>query len=290
MKTDHLTIMFTDLKGFTLKTSKSTRAELKKLLEMHEDLIIPVFDKFEGTIIKTIGDAFMVTFRAPTDAVLCGMEIQRVLNKHNQNASEDDQLQVRVAINSGEVTVKGNDVFGEAVNIAARLEGVAEAGDIYFTESVYLAMNKSEIPTTEVGYRHFKGIPEQVKVYKVLAEGSRKGFRKARPVIRQHQPKKWKKWLKWAGLVLLILFIIGSCSENNEKNQQRDNVDEGNQELKAQIEGIAIEVMESIENGNEVQARRGIKKLRQFNEELGKPDELNKGIQELERLYRQTFE
>ena len=126
MKTKHLTIMFTDIKGFTPKTSKMSRENLEKLLKLHDDLVIPVFKKFEGRVVKTIGDAFMVTFNSPTDTVLCGIALQQMLAKHNETASEDDKLEVRVAVNSGEVTIKNNDIFGEAVNIAARLEGISE--------------------------------------------------------------------------------------------------------------------------------------------------------------------
>ena len=127
MKVKHLSIMFTDIKGFTSKTAKKSRKELSRMLELHDALIRPIFKEFGGKVIKTIGDAFLVTFTSPTDAVLCGIKIQKVLAKHNKYNDDGDRLEVRVAINSGEVTVKGNDIFGDAVNTAARLEGVAEA-------------------------------------------------------------------------------------------------------------------------------------------------------------------
>ena len=73
MQTQNLTIMFTDIKGFTPKTSKMSREKLHKLLDQHDELILPLFKKFKGRLIKTIGDAFMVTFHSPTDAVLCGI-------------------------------------------------------------------------------------------------------------------------------------------------------------------------------------------------------------------------
>lgn len=206
MQTQNLTIMFTDIKGFTPKTSKMSREKLHKLLDQHDELILPLFKKFKGRLIKTIGDAFMVTFHSPTDAVLCGMAIQKRLEKHNDKSEVEDQLEVRIAINSGEVTFKRKDVFGEAVNIAARLEGLAEAGTIYFTESVYLAMNKSEIPTAEIGYKHFKGIPEEIKVYKVLGEKSKKMLaKKERRVIRERVTitKKILIFIKWAALILI---------------------------------------------------------------------------------------
>jgi class 3 adenylate cyclase len=170
MQTKHLTVMFTDLKNFTDKSSRQTRQELLRLLELHDDLVRPIFQQFGGNIVKTVGDAFLVTFESPTDAVLCGIDIQKNLRKHNKEVEHDEKMEVRIAINAGEVTIKNDDVFGEAVNIASRIEGIAEPDEIYFTEAVYLAMNKSEVPSSEVGHRHLKGIPHEIKVYKVLWE------------------------------------------------------------------------------------------------------------------------
>jgi len=226
MKTKHLSIMFTDIKGFTSKTANKSRKELHRMLELHDALIKPIFKEFGGKIIKTIGDAFLVTFASPTEAVLCGMKIQKVLAKHNEYNEHGDILEVRVAINCGEVTLKGRDIFGDPVNIAARLEGVAEAGDVYFTEAVYLSMNKSEIPTADIGHRHFKGIPEDIKVYKVLKEGFKGKIEKRKSVLgigKLPIPDKiWvytKKLFKWAAIIVFILFIIGLIVGDDEEEE-----------------------------------------------------------------------
>ncbi|MGE3850561.1 MAG: adenylate/guanylate cyclase domain-containing protein [Planctomycetota bacterium] len=165
-----LTVMFTDIKGFTERTSTRSRTDLRRLLSTHEDLLRPLFDQCCGHVVKTIGDAFMVVFDSPTNAVICGMLIQDTLEKYNEKASATDKLHVRVAINTGEVEISKGDVYGEAVNIAARIEAITEADEIYFTESVYLNMQKSEVPTAEVGKRTLKGIPFEVKVYRVLRD------------------------------------------------------------------------------------------------------------------------
>ncbi len=170
MATRNLSIMFTDIKGFTQRTSASSRDAMKVLLEQHERLLVPVFAYFDGTVVKTIGDAFLVYFESPTDAVLCGVTIQEVLRQYNDDKGEDQRLEVRVAINVGEVELEGNDVMGEAVNIAARLEGVTEAGEVWFTDAVYQTMNRTEAPSAEVGERVFKGIPHPIRVYKVIQE------------------------------------------------------------------------------------------------------------------------
>lgn len=172
METKNLSIMFTDMKGFTSLTSTQSRSQLQHLLDLQDTIIRPVFKQFGGTVVKTIGDAFLVVFDSPTNAVLCGIKVQENVLNHNATCPSVDQFEVRIAINAGEVNVKEGDVFGEAVNIASRIEAIAEPNEVYFTESVYLSMNKNEIPSAEIGHRHLKGIPEPVKIYKVLLEGT----------------------------------------------------------------------------------------------------------------------
>jgi class 3 adenylate cyclase len=169
--TRHLTILLTDIKGFTDKTSRKSRAEIMEMLERHKSIVLPILVAKGGHLVKTIGDdAFLMTFDSPTDAVLAGVEVQEALRKANEGRASDDRIDVRVAINSGEVSLADNDVFGEPVNITARIEGVADAGEVFFTEAVYLSMNKNEVPSSEVGLLQLKGIPEKVRVYKVRRE------------------------------------------------------------------------------------------------------------------------
>ncbi|HVO31620.1 MAG TPA: adenylate/guanylate cyclase domain-containing protein [bacterium] len=176
MATRNLAIMFTDIQGFTARTSASTRDEVHDLLRVHEHLLKPAFAAFRGNIVKTIGDAFLVWFESPTDAVLCGLAVQEVLRQRNARVDDAEKLHVRVAINAGDVELRKDaatgmmDIYGEAVNLAARLEGITEADEVWFTEAVYLTMNRAEAPSTEIGERTFKGIPNPVRVYKVVYE------------------------------------------------------------------------------------------------------------------------
>ena len=167
MKTANLAIVFTDIKGFTERTSRQTLEQNETLLHTHSTLLAPVFRAFGGRIIKEIGDAFLVTFESPTQAVLAGVALQDKLWAHNRGKAGDDRIDVRVAINCGEVRLENNDIFGEPVNIAARVEGLADAGEVYLTEAVYLSMNKAEVPSEEVGLFDLKGIPGKIRVFKV---------------------------------------------------------------------------------------------------------------------------
>lgn len=173
MNNKNLTIMFTDMKGFTSRTSSQSRTATIDMIRTHKELLAPVIADRGGRLIKTIGDAFLVTFESPTDAVLAGIALQKILAEHNPKLPEQERIHIRVAINTGEVSIEEGDVYGEAVNIAARIEGIAEANEVYFTEATYLAMNKAEVPSAEIGYRMLKGIPHKIKVYRVLHEGEK---------------------------------------------------------------------------------------------------------------------
>jgi len=178
--------MLTDIKGFTARTSKSTREGVLKLVIEHERLLLPVFRYFEARVIKTIGDAFLVGFESPTDAVLCGLTIQEVLRQYNAFVQTDrDRLDLRVAINVGDVELRDDgDVFGEPVNLVARLEGITDAGEVFFTEAVFLSMNRREVPSAEVGERIFEGIPHPVRVYRVVRDPNSEQARKMADAVR----------------------------------------------------------------------------------------------------------
>ena len=172
MENRNLSILFTDMKGFTLRTSSQSRDQTLQMIKRHKEILLPVIQKRGGRLIKTIGDAFLVVFESPTEAVLAGMDLQETLRLHNSSVPSQEKIEIRAAVNSGEVMLEEGDVYGEAVNIASRVQNVAAPNEVYFTESTYLSMNKSEVPSSEIGYRILKGIPQKIKLYKVLKENN----------------------------------------------------------------------------------------------------------------------
>ena len=167
---ENLTIVFTDIVGFSKLTSECTRAQMRRLMMVHDETLLPIIAAFGGKHIKSIGDAFLLSFRSPTDAVLCGMAIQDALAQQRldsaRNAQADElPLHVRVAISLGEVRVERRDIFGEAVNIAARVEAITPADEVYLTESVYLAMSKADVEVRDVGSHELRGVARPVRVY-----------------------------------------------------------------------------------------------------------------------------
>ena len=206
METKTLTITFIDLVGFTTRTSHIPREKLLELIDKYEELVEPILYEFKGMVIKKIGDAFMVVFESPTDAVLCGIKIQDTLFNYNKTASKVDKIKVRIAINTGEVNIKDRDIYGEAVNIASRLEKLAHPNDVYFTESVYLSMSKAEIPSIFIGKKAFKGIPRKIGVYKVIGEYNK--ILLARKKRKKQKAKKRKRFITIIVIIFLLVLIL----------------------------------------------------------------------------------
>ena len=137
LRTENLAIVFIDIAGFTPRTSSQTREENLAMLKRFEGIVRPLVRAYNGRVVKTIGDAFLLTFRSPTDALLCSMAVHDLIKETDAQLRPQDRFVVRAAVNVGEVRIDGGDVYGEAVNIASRIEGKAGAGEIYFSESVF---------------------------------------------------------------------------------------------------------------------------------------------------------
>ena len=110
--TRNLTILLTDIKGFANRTSQSTREDIKRLLDAHKAAVLPVLQNRGGSLVKTIGDAYLMVYQSPTDAVLAGVEVQEALAQHNARVPAADRIELRIVINAGEVNLQGGDVFG----------------------------------------------------------------------------------------------------------------------------------------------------------------------------------
>lgn len=217
MRTETLAVVFTDIKGYTAATSKQSHQEQARMLRRIERLVAPVVRAFSGRVIKSIGDAYMIAFRSPTEAVRCAAAIQDRLYQHNTNTRVDQGIHIRVAINVGEVRVHRGDVFGEPVNIASRIESITPADEVYLSEAVYLTMNRSDISIESVGDYELKGISEPVTVYRVKPFASAEGAegedeqRAAGLPYGGTDLEHWRKvrWVRRAYLALWALAVVG---------------------------------------------------------------------------------
>ena len=159
--------MFVDLVGYTYKTTQLNREKFNQLHDIFDGMSLPLFKKYSGKVINKIGDAFLITFESPTDALLCGLKLHEKFDNYNTNKNVEE-LKIRVAVDHGEVLIRNKSVYGDAVNRAARVEGITWPNHIFFTESVLQAINKNEINYTEVGYSTFKGIEQPVRILRII--------------------------------------------------------------------------------------------------------------------------
>ncbi len=168
MKSEVITVMFVDMVGYTKKTAQMSRNQFTDLLNVFDNLSLPVLQKYDGRVIKKIGDAFLVVFQSPTDAILCGIELQKTFHRYSEQRRLRIPLQIRVAVHTGEVIHRQNDVYGDAVNAAARIEGIAKAGQVVFSEPVFSVMNKNEVPFTHLGLHRLKGLKYPIRLFRVM--------------------------------------------------------------------------------------------------------------------------
>ena len=160
-------IMFTDLVGYTALTQRN-EALAMQLLEEHRRLVRPFFPKHNGREVKTIGDAFLVEFASALEATRCAFDIQQELHELNSGRSQDRRVLLRIGIHLGDVIYDQNDVYGDAVNIASRIEPLASPGGICVTQQVYYQIkNKFEFPLSTLGEKTLKNVSEPVEVYRV---------------------------------------------------------------------------------------------------------------------------
>lgn len=139
------------------------------MLALHDALVHPVIRAFGGRRVKTMGDAYLVLFGAPTEALLCATAVQDRLWDYRRRVAEARRIEIRIALAAGEVRLARGDVFGDAVNLAARVEAEAEPGEIWFTEALYWSLDRDRVAFEEIGHRALKGFADPVRLFRVPA-------------------------------------------------------------------------------------------------------------------------
>ena len=159
--------MFTDMVGYTALGQRNETLSLA-LVEEQRKVIRPILSRHNGREVKTIGDAFLVEFPNAVDAVRCAYDIQRSVREFNLSLAQDRRIHLRVGVHVGEVVDAQGDISGDAVNVASRIEPLAEDGGVCVTRSVYdFVRNKVDIPLSSVGMKPLKNVAEPMEVYKM---------------------------------------------------------------------------------------------------------------------------
>jgi adenylate cyclase len=200
-------IMFTDIVGFSRQMG-SDEARMLKVLAVHNQIIQQAVAEHHGHVIKTMGDGFLVDFPSVINAVQCAQYIQAQFRTHNAEKDKDEQIHVRVGIHLGDIIQQNGDVLGDGVNVASRLQALAEPDTICISQAVYKEIEK-KLPLDTVialGKPKLKNIAQREPVYSLLPEPP-KGLRQTLQVQRVKLKHKKRTW---QGAVAVLLLIVAS--------------------------------------------------------------------------------
>lgn len=164
------TVMITDMKSFSRMTQEQGTVTTAKVIQKHRDLLLPIIQRSGGHGKSTGGDGIVAAFASPDDALSAAVDMQRALDRHNGGKSEDRRIHVRIGLASGDVIVdrSGCPFIGDAINIAARVMGLADGGQIFGAADVVDAAAKLPSPVVSHGDFSLKNIAQPVKIYEVL--------------------------------------------------------------------------------------------------------------------------
>jgi len=174
---------------------------LTALQALREELFDPAIARHRGRIVKLMGDGALVEFASVVDAVTCGTEVQRALAERNVGVARDKRLELRIGINLGDVLIDDDDLYGDGVNIAARLEAVAKPGGICVSQAVVdQARGKVAVGFEDLGEKALKNIAAPVRIYRVVADGA---------AARTTRPRRRRLALGAAVALLLGALVAG---------------------------------------------------------------------------------
>ncbi|HCM40910.1 MAG: hypothetical protein A2070_00265 [Bdellovibrionales bacterium GWC1_52_8] len=203
-------VFFSDIVRYSAISSADEDLALR-LLEEHRVLSRPIIKKHNGTEVKTIGDAFLLTFPSALSAVECGIEILKLHQERNTRCPDQEAIQLRIGIHIADVIFSGDDVYGDGVNIASRLQGMARPGTLCLSGSVFYQVGQHlEQKTFPIGAVALKNIKNKIALYIVAVTPSRQDLKELRALSHAESKKipRLKVWLT-ASLAALLLGLAG---------------------------------------------------------------------------------
>ena len=130
-------ILAADVTGYSRLMGADEEGTLERLKALGRELLDPKIAEHRGRIVKTTGDGLLVEFASVVDAVRCAVAVQQAMSERNADVRADDRIELRIGVNLGDVIVEGDDLYGDGVNIAARLEALADPGGVFISNTVH---------------------------------------------------------------------------------------------------------------------------------------------------------
>jgi adenylate cyclase len=202
-------ILSADVKGYSLLMAKDEAATVRTLIEYRESIAI-LIQKHLGRVVDATGDNILAEFPSVVDTVKCAVKIQEILKAKNAELPEDRRMDFRIGVNLGDIIEEEDRIYGDGVNIAARLEGLAEGGGICVSGTAFdQVKNKLSVGYQYLGNQTVKNIPDPVRAYKVLMEPKAAG-----KVIGEKEPKQTRWGWKAVVAVAVLVLVAGGLVWN----------------------------------------------------------------------------
>jgi adenylate cyclase len=184
-------VLAADVAGYSRLMGTDEEGTLARLKAVRKELLDPTIAKHRGRIVKTTGDGMLVEFASAVDAARCAVEVQRGMNEQNIDLPQDKRIEFRIGIHLGDIIIDDSDIFGDGVNIAARLEGIAEPGGVCISDDAYRQVRgKIEIAFDDLGPQILKNIAEPMRAWGAQLDGSAARAKLASPVSQLALPDK----------------------------------------------------------------------------------------------------
>src|SRR6516165_4125866 len=172
-------IVVGDIAGYSRLMELDEEGTHVRVKRIQRDLIEPSITEHYGRLVKTTGDGFIAIFDSPVEAVRCGIVIQQNMSGRNTSLPRDHWIEYRIGVNLGDVIIEEDDIYGDGVNVASRLEALAQPGQVYISGGIYEQIKHKLVCGYEsLGDRKVKNITDPVRVYRVLPDPT--AFNKAR--------------------------------------------------------------------------------------------------------------
>ncbi|WP_192249110.1 adenylate/guanylate cyclase domain-containing protein [Mesorhizobium caraganae] len=197
-------ILAADVVGYSHLMGEDEVGTLERLKSYRRELVDPAIKEFHGRMVKLMGDGALVEFASVVDAVQCAAMIQRRMADRNKGTAEARQIQFRIGVNLGDVIVEENDIYGDGVNIAARLEAMAEPGGVCISGTAFdHAVHKVDVGFASLGEQRLKNIADPVRAYRLLLDPAASGKIKV-AVRRPVSPRA----IGMAGIAVLLVVLL----------------------------------------------------------------------------------
>ncbi len=173
MKRRLAAILAADVVGYSRLMGADEAGTLAALQSIRADLLNARVAKHQGRLVKFMGDGMLLEFPSVVDALACAVDMQRALRERNSTLAPENRIEFRIGINLGDVIADADDIYGDGVNVAARLESAAKPGGIAISSSVHDHVgNRLDLVFEDLGEQKFKNIERPIRVYSVLLESS----------------------------------------------------------------------------------------------------------------------